>query len=157
MRAGRQRGHALAPQIVQAGVSQATTDGKVRPLRQAPVLVGHQDGERAPWLEPYGGGSQWRRQMWDQIGALHGRYPVQLGALKEKWWTDESPLLHRGGSTAPLTAAACKLSGRNQPASQRLSESKYTNFVVVRLERGEKIISSAVAYPRCAQEPKETD
>lgn len=24
------------------------------------------------------------------IVALHGRYPVQLGTLKDKWWTDES-------------------------------------------------------------------
>jgi hypothetical protein len=28
--------------------------------------------------------------MWDQIVALHGRYPQQLQALKDKWWTDES-------------------------------------------------------------------
>ncbi|MGA9315529.1 MAG: hypothetical protein WBV77_12995, partial [Solirubrobacteraceae bacterium] len=39
---------------------------------------------------PYGGDSEWRRQMWGAIVALHGRYPVQLGTLKDKWWTDES-------------------------------------------------------------------
>jgi hypothetical protein len=80
----------LAAQMVQTGVAQAAKDGKVRPLRQATVLVGGQNSERAPWLEPYGGDSQWRRQMWGQIVALHGRYPVQLSTLKEKWWTDES-------------------------------------------------------------------
>lgn len=45
----------LAAQMVQAGVAQAAKDGKVRPLRQAQMLVGSHDGERAPWLEPYGG------------------------------------------------------------------------------------------------------
>jgi hypothetical protein len=80
----------LAAQMVQAGVAQAAKDGKVRPLRGAPVLVGSQDSERAPWLEPYGGDSEWRQQTWGQVVALHGRYPVQLQALKDKWWTDES-------------------------------------------------------------------
>lgn len=80
----------LAAQMVQAGVAQAAKDGKVRPLRPTTVLVGAHDGERAPWLEPYGGNNEWRRQMWGAIVALHGRYPVQLGALKDKWWTDEA-------------------------------------------------------------------
>jgi hypothetical protein len=80
----------LAAQMVQAGVAQAAKDGKVRPLRPTAVLVGGENGERAPWLEPYGGDSEWRRQMWGAIVALHGRYPVQLGTLNEKWWTDES-------------------------------------------------------------------
>ncbi len=79
----------LAAQMVQAGVAQAVKDGKVRPLRPTAVLVGGENGERAPWLEPYGGDSEWRRQMWGAIVALHGRYPTQLEALKEKWWTDE--------------------------------------------------------------------
>jgi hypothetical protein len=80
----------LASQFVQAGVAQAAKDGKVRPLRQAPVLTGARGGERPPWLEPYGGDSQWRRQMWGAIVALHGRYPEQLETLKDKWWTSES-------------------------------------------------------------------
>ena len=54
------------------------------------MLVGSQDGERAPWLEPYGGDSEWRQQMWGAVVALHGRYSTQLEALKDKWWTDES-------------------------------------------------------------------
>jgi hypothetical protein len=80
----------LAAQMVQAGVAQAVKDGKVRPLRPSMVLVGAREGERAPWLEPYGGDLQWRQQMWGAIVALHGRYPNQLQALKDKWWTDES-------------------------------------------------------------------
>lgn len=68
----------LAGQIVRNGVALAATDGKVRPLRPALVLVGGKGSERAPWLEPYGGDSEWRQQMWGAIVALHGRYPVQL-------------------------------------------------------------------------------
>jgi hypothetical protein len=53
------------------------------------VVVGARGGGRARWLEPYGGDEQWRREMWGAIVALHGRYPVQLEALKDRWWTDE--------------------------------------------------------------------
>jgi hypothetical protein len=28
--------------------------------------------------------------MWGAIVALHGRYPRQLGTLKDEWWTDAS-------------------------------------------------------------------
>jgi hypothetical protein len=28
--------------------------------------------------------------MWGAIVALHGRYPRQLGTLKDEWWTDEA-------------------------------------------------------------------
>jgi hypothetical protein len=80
----------LAAHIVEAGVAQAANDGKVRPLRPTPALVGAGGDERAPWLEPYGGDTEWRRQMWGAIVALHGRYPTQLANLKDKWWTDES-------------------------------------------------------------------
>jgi len=79
----------LAAHFVQAGIAQAANDGQVRPLRTAPPVTPPRGGERAPWLEPYGGDQQWRRQMWGQVVALHGRYPTQLEALKEKWWTDE--------------------------------------------------------------------
>lgn len=41
--------------MVRNGVVLAAKDGKVRPLRPAPVLVGSKDNERAPWLDPYGG------------------------------------------------------------------------------------------------------
>ena len=79
----------LAGQIVRNGVALAAKDGKVRPLRSAPVLVGG-DGVRPPWLEPYGGDSEWRKEMWGQIVALHGRYPRLLSALKDGWWKDEA-------------------------------------------------------------------
>jgi hypothetical protein len=80
----------LAAQIVRNCVALAAKDGKVRPLRPAPVLVAGKGSERAPWLEPYGGDPNWRQQMWGQVVALHGRYPRHLEALKDKWWTDES-------------------------------------------------------------------
>jgi len=80
----------LAAQMVQAGVAQAAKDGKVRPLRPAPALVGGNGSERARWLEPYGGDSKWRQWMWGAIVALHGRYPTHLEALKDKWWRDDS-------------------------------------------------------------------
>jgi hypothetical protein len=80
----------LAAQMVQAGIAQAAKDGKVRPLRQAPVIVGGKGTQRAPWLEPYGGDSEWRQQMWGAVVALHGRYPTQLAALNDKWWKDDS-------------------------------------------------------------------
>jgi len=49
-----------------------------RPLdQQDRVRFGVRDGE-------------WRQQMWGQVVALHGRYPLQLQALKDEWWTDES-------------------------------------------------------------------
>ena len=68
----------LAGQMVRNDVALAAKDGKVRPLRPAPVLVGGKGSNRAPWLEPYGGDTDWRQQMWGEIVALHGRYPVQL-------------------------------------------------------------------------------
>ena len=80
----------LAGRIVRNGVALAAKDGKVRPLKPAPIVVGRKDGERPPWLEPYGGDPEWRSQMWGAIVALHGRYPRALGHLKDEWWTDES-------------------------------------------------------------------
>ena len=80
----------LAGQMVRNGVALAAKDGKVRPLRPAPVLVGGKGSERAPWLEPYGGDPNWRQEMWGAIVALHGRYPRHLAALNDKWWTDDS-------------------------------------------------------------------
>jgi hypothetical protein len=80
----------LAGQLVRHGVAQAAKDGKVRPLRQAPVIVGAANtGERARWLEPWGGDADWRAEMWGQIVALHGRYPRTLAHLKDEWWTED--------------------------------------------------------------------
>ena len=80
----------LAAQFVGNEIARAIKNGHVRPLRTAPVPVDGNSGERPPWLEPYGGDAEWRQQMWGAIVALRGRYPEQLEALKEKWWTDES-------------------------------------------------------------------
>jgi hypothetical protein len=80
----------LAAQLIRNGVAQAAKDGKVRPLRQAPVIVGGKAGERARWLEPYGGDTAWRAEMWGQIVALHGRYPRILAYLKDEWWNEEA-------------------------------------------------------------------
>jgi hypothetical protein len=80
----------LAGQFVQRAIARAIKSGYVRPLSSAPLLVDANTGERPPWLEPYGGDPEWRHQMWGAIVALRGRYPNQLEALKDKWWTDES-------------------------------------------------------------------
>jgi hypothetical protein len=80
----------LAAQLIRNGIAQATKDGKVRPLRQAPVIVGGKTSERARWLEPYGGDTAWRAEMWGQIVALHGRYPRTLAYLKDKWWNEDA-------------------------------------------------------------------
>jgi hypothetical protein len=80
----------LAAQFVGNEIARAIKNGHVRPLRTAPVLADGNSGERPLWLEPYGGDAEWRQQMWGAIVALRGRYPEQLEALKEKWWTDES-------------------------------------------------------------------
>ncbi len=80
----------LAGQMVRNCVALAAKDGKVRPLRQAPVIVGGKAGDRARWLEPYGGDTAWRAEMWGQIVALHGRYPRILAYLKDEWWNEEA-------------------------------------------------------------------
>jgi hypothetical protein len=80
----------LAARMVRNGVGLAAKDGKVRPLKPTRTVVGRANGERPPWLEPYGGDPEWRQQMWGAIVALHGRYARALGHLKDEWWTDES-------------------------------------------------------------------
>jgi len=84
-----QRQATLASQFVSHGIAQAAKDGKVRPLKQAPVIVAG-EGDRARWLEPYGGDPDWRKTMWGAVVALHGRYPRALAHLKDNWWTDEA-------------------------------------------------------------------
>lgn len=78
----------LAGLLVRNEIARAAEDGKVRQLRQPPVIVGG-GGDRPRWLEPYGGDSTWRQEMWGQVVALHGRYPRALANLKDDWWTDE--------------------------------------------------------------------
>jgi hypothetical protein len=78
----------LASLLVRNEIARAVKDGKVRQPRQAPVIVST-DGECARWIEPYGGDTTWRQEMWGAIVALHGRYPRALANLKDDWWTDE--------------------------------------------------------------------
>jgi hypothetical protein len=80
----------LAAQLVRGGVAQAADTGKVRPLRQAPVIGRPAPrAQRAHWLEPWGGDAAWRADMWGQIVALNGRYPRALASLKQGWWNQE--------------------------------------------------------------------
>jgi hypothetical protein len=78
----------LAARIVRDGVTRAVKDGKVTPPAALPRTVATTD-QRPPWLEPYGGDEQWRRETWGAIVALHGRYPRQLEHLRDGWWEDE--------------------------------------------------------------------
>jgi hypothetical protein len=88
----------LASQLLQSAVSQATQDRRSLP---PPVPSRPQKGNgRAPWLEPYGGSPDWRKNTWGAIVALHGRYPRQLEHLKDQWWTDHA-------QTETLAALAC--------------------------------------------------
>jgi len=80
----------LAARMIRHGVAVAAKDGKIRPLRpaQAMIVRGRSIG-RPSWLEPYGGDAAWRKRMWGEIVALHGRYPKALAQLKDEWWTEE--------------------------------------------------------------------
>jgi hypothetical protein len=65
------------------------------PRRESAALragAGPRSGERAPWLEPYGGDRDWRLRTWGAIVAIYGRYPVELSALKQGWWNDNAHL-----------------------------------------------------------------
>lgn len=85
-----ERQSTVAANMVRSEVARAAKDGKVRPLKQAPIVVGDSNGGgRARWLEPYGGDPTWRQEMWGAIVALHGRYPKALENLKDGWWDDE--------------------------------------------------------------------
>ena len=50
----------LAAQFVGNEIARAIKNGHVRPLHSAPVLAEGNSGERARWLEPYGGDAEWR-------------------------------------------------------------------------------------------------
>jgi hypothetical protein len=78
----------LAAQMVRNGVTLAAKDGRVRPLKPttATGVPKAGAGERAYWLEPYGGDPDWSTLMWGAIVALHGRYPDHLELLRENWW-----------------------------------------------------------------------
>jgi hypothetical protein len=85
-----ERASTLAGHFVCDGVARTAKNGKVRPLRQPSLVVGAaRSGQRARWLDPWGGDAEWRAEMWAQIVVLHGRYPKALAWLQEGWWTDD--------------------------------------------------------------------
>jgi len=85
----------LAGQMVRQGIAEAAPNEVRQPHAElAPVLPDapneDEPGQRAPWLEPYGGDREWRSWMWGGIVALHGRYPTALAELKYGWWESEA-------------------------------------------------------------------
>ncbi len=89
--AARDRGEPmarLATRLISAGLSASKREpappvrGRAREAAE-PYLGADR---RAPWLEPFEGEQEWRRNMWGAIVALCGRYPRELGPLKEGWW-----------------------------------------------------------------------
>ncbi len=79
----------LAARIIRDGVARATKNGTIT-TPMAPLTATAPTDSRPPWLEPYGGDADWRREMWGAIVALHGRYPRHLGHVKTGWWQDEA-------------------------------------------------------------------
>lgn len=78
----------LAARIIRDGVARAAKNRAITGTAAPPAATVPTES-RPPWLEPYGGDEQWRREMWGAIAALHGRYPRHLGHLKNGWWQDE--------------------------------------------------------------------
>jgi hypothetical protein len=76
----------LATRLISAGLfasKQEPTRGRARDAGKPD----HGAGPRALWLEPFEGERQeWRRDMWGAIVALRGRYPRELGHIKDGWW-----------------------------------------------------------------------
>ncbi len=115
--ASGQRVATLASQMVCNELAQAAKDGDIRPLRSAHTTVHEVPGERARWLEPYGGSAAWRAQTWGAIVALHGRYPRALGALKDSWWSDTA---HTEALSA-LAAWRAEIDDRGQDPREELA------------------------------------
>lgn len=82
----------LAAEFVQDGIAQALSAGKIQRPRATSTIAMRENGQRPVWLEPYGGSREWRQRMWGEILALHARYPTELEALKDNWWTNETTL-----------------------------------------------------------------
>ncbi|MHB1569363.1 MAG: hypothetical protein ACYC0H_09175 [Solirubrobacteraceae bacterium] len=82
----------LAGQMIRHCIAHALSEDKLptRPLTAAPRRPQRQ--QRPAWLEPYGGDTDWRKEIWGQVFALHARYPRLLAHLKDGWWNDEAHL-----------------------------------------------------------------
>jgi hypothetical protein len=89
----------LAAQIVRNGIARAADDNNSTATARRPTTPTTIE-RRPPWLEPYGGDEQWRREMWGAIVALHGRYPRHLEHLKDGWWNDEATIEMLGALAA---------------------------------------------------------
>src|ERR1700722_5134422 len=85
----------IAAQLVRDQLDQLGADGRRVPAKRR-AIPDSRPSERPPWLEPYGGDPNWRRQMWGEMVALCGRYPAQLRGLQEGWWNDAAHLEHVG-------------------------------------------------------------
>lgn len=79
----------FARQLVRDGIALAAKEGRVGAPAASASNPGSRGG-RPRWLEPYGGDSAWRQEMWGAVVALHGRYPRHLEHLHTGWWSDES-------------------------------------------------------------------
>lgn len=60
--------------------------------RPIPHRVAVASRRRPVWLEPPDRPAEWRARIWAAICALHARYPQQLGALQEGWWTQPAQI-----------------------------------------------------------------
>jgi len=78
-----------ARRVLRDGLAAAAKGGEVRASRLRPIERSRRS-DRPRWLEPHGGDSEWRRETWGAVVALHARYPRHLQGLQTGWWTDES-------------------------------------------------------------------
>ena len=113
----------LAARIVRDRVAHAMRDDKIAAPATPPTKAATM-GRRPPWLEPYGGDEQWRRETWGAVVALHGRYPRQLEHLKDGWWRDEATTETLGALAA--WRSEIDSSGRDPARSSRSTTSSPT-------------------------------
>jgi hypothetical protein len=78
----------IAAQILRHGIAQAAKQGSIPPPpAPSPPRPGPATSEGSRWIRPRHDDASWAARMWRQIAALHARYPRQLAALKQGWWT----------------------------------------------------------------------
>jgi hypothetical protein len=76
----------VATRLISDGLAAGTRAPEPPPHEPAAPRPDPGPDRRAAWLEPFDDAQDWRRDMWGAIVALHGRYPRQLGHLKDGWW-----------------------------------------------------------------------